>query len=105
SSAPTFEWTIRGVSAGGRGGRGGPRYVASGAGVRPEVKISGNRLSIQGLLPAGSRAGEEIAISVGSASGAPSETVDKLPTHSFTLAKLQSPEVDLSSVGRQDGPF
>jgi hypothetical protein len=105
ASAPGFEWTIRGVSGGGRSGRGAPRYVTAGAGVLPDVKVSGNRLSVQGLLPPGFRIGDALSLSVGSASGAPGGTVDTPRAHAFKLTRLQSPEVDLSSVGRQDGPF
>ena len=40
-------WTIRGGRAGGRGG-GTVRYTSSGAGVSPEVKISGNTITDAG---------------------------------------------------------
>jgi len=58
-------WTIQG--GGGRGARGGggatPRYFASGPGVAPQVNAAGNTLSLQGTLPAGFKAGDQIFVS------------------------------------------
>jgi hypothetical protein len=108
SARPDTIWTIRGFGPGGRGaGRGGaPRYIATGPGVFPGVKTSGNTLSLQGMLPAAFRTGEQIAIIADvQTSGAPPTTVDQIPPCPVTLAGIRSPEVDLSSVKRQDGPF
>ena len=95
-------WTIRG-GAFGRGGRGGtPRYTATGPGVSPAVKVDGNTLSVQGTLPASFQAGASIAVSAEVAAG---EDVANVPSHTVKLAGIQSPELDLSTVKPQDGPF
>jgi len=104
-------WTIRGFGPAPRGagvGRGGgsSRYMAFGPGVSPNVKITGNNISMQGTLPAAFKAGEQIAI-YGEviAPGTPPATVDGITPQAVTLNGIRSPEVDLSSVKRQDGPF
>jgi len=105
-------WTIRGFGAAGRGGGGGgrgggaPRYTASGPGVSPNVKTSGNTISLQGTLPAAFKAGDQIAVYADvMAPGTSSAPVDQVSPQAVTLSGIQSPAVDLSSVKRQDGPF
>jgi hypothetical protein len=101
-------WTIRGVGAFGRGGRGGgtSRYVASGAGVSPGVKINGPTLTMQGTLPAAFKSGERIAVFADvETPGTPSMIVARVPLQTVTLAGIRSPEVHLSAVKRQDGLF
>jgi hypothetical protein len=109
SARPDAVWTIRGFGPGGRGGgRGGgaPRYIASGPGVSPVVKANGNTISLQGTLPAAFTAGEQLAIFAEvQTPGTSPATVDQLPPRAVQLSGIRSPEVDLSSVKRQDGPF
>jgi len=108
SAAPAdFVWTIRGTS-GGRGARGGggtPRYVASGPGASSAVSVRGNSVSVQGLLPAGFKAGDAITVSAEIASGPAAGPTDAVAARPVTLAGLQSPEQDLSAVRPQDGAF
>ncbi|MBI1764786.1 MAG: hypothetical protein HYR56_25530 [Acidobacteria bacterium] len=108
TSNPDVAWTIRGLGPGGRGGggRGGgtARYLAAGPGVAASVKVNGNTLTLQGTLPATYKAGDQIAIfAEAQAPGAP--PVDQVPPQTVTLAGIRSPEVDLSTIKRQDGPF
>src|SRR5215510_3037329 len=103
-------WTIRGVGpaprGGGGGGSAGSRYIAFGAGVSRNVKVVGNSISLQGTLPAAFKAGDQIAVYADVvAPGTPPATVDEVTPHTVTLNGIRSPEVDLSSVKRQDGPF
>ena len=103
-------WTIRGFGpgprGGGAGGRGGSsRYFASGPGVSPSVKVSGNTISLQGSLPAALKSGAQIAVFAEVMAGTPPATVDEVSPQAVTLNGIRSPEVDLSSVKRQDGPF
>jgi hypothetical protein len=107
-------WTIRGFG-GGRGGRGGggPRYFASGPGVlsgaSAGAKTEGNTISIEGMLPEAFRGVDQVAVgadvSAPGTEGSPSAIVDEVPPRLVKLAGIRSPEVDLSSVKRSDGPF
>jgi hypothetical protein len=101
-------WTIQ-TGGGGRGGRGGgagPRYNASGAGVSNGVKLDRNTISIEGTLPAGWKAGDQVFVSASiQTSGNPPVTVDRILPHGVKLAGVVSPSVDFTSVKKQDGPF
>ena len=104
-------WTIRGVAAGGRGGRGGgggapagSRYVASGDGAQTAVTIKGNTIAMQGTLPAGFKAGDEITIAA-ETSAATGTAADTIVGQTVKLAGIASPAQDLSAVVKQDGPF
>lgn len=108
SARPEAVWTVRGFGAGGRGGggRGGaPRYFASGPGVSPVVKTSGNTISLQGILPAEFASGEQIAIFADVQTANAQSAADQIPLRAVSLSGVRSPAVDLSSVRRQDGPF
>ncbi len=107
SARPEVVWTVRGFGAGGRGGgRGGaPRYFASGPGVSPVVKTSGNTISLQGILPAEFTSGEQIAIFADVQTANTQSATDQIPLRAVSLSGVRSPAVDLSSVKRQDGPF
>lgn len=101
-------WAISGFGRGGGGGGGRgvtSRYVASGPGVFPNVKMSGNTISLQGLLPAGFKSGDKPAMYAEVAAGTPPATVDEISPQTVTLEGIRNPEVDLSSLKRQDGPF
>jgi hypothetical protein len=101
-------WTINGLGRGpGGAGRGGgtSRYLAFGPGVFPNATISGNTISLQGTLPAAFKSGDQIAAYAEVLRGTPSTTVDGVSPQPLTLSGVRSPEVDLSSVKRQDGPF
>lgn len=102
-------WTIQGGGGGGRGGRGGgggARYYASGAGVSPGVKLDANTISMQGTLPAGWKAGDQLFVSAAiQTPGVPPATVERMLAQPVKLAGLGSPAVDFSSVKKQDGPF
>ena len=101
---PDAVWTIRGVGAFGRG-RAGGRYIASGPGVSPTVKVEGNSISLQGTLPPALKSGDQVAISAESSAGTPPAVVNQIAPKPVILSGIRSPEVDLSSVKRQDGPF
>ena len=92
-------WTIQAGAAGGRGGGAGPRYSALGTGVSGPVKIDGNTISVEGTLPAGYKAGDQVYVSAAAQSGS------RIRAHAFKLTGITSPEVDLSAAGKQDGPY
>jgi len=108
-SKATVVWTIRGF-AGGRGGGGGrggfsPRYTASGSGVEPEVSVSGNTISVKGILPIELSGARNVMVSADAANGTPSSVADRVAAKSVALKGIQSPEMDLSTVSAKDGPF
>jgi hypothetical protein len=100
-------WTVRGVGGLGGGARGGARsrYVATGPGASPGVKVSGNTISIQGILPAALKGADRLDVHVEVIAPGSSAVVDRVPPRSVKLFGIRGPEVDLSSLTRQDGPF
>ena len=106
-SHPDVVWYIRGGAFGGRGARGGggngPRYVATGPGVSPTVKVSGNSISLMGTLPEGVKSGSQVEISAEMT--AQGGTTAKVAAHPVKLTGLQNPEADLSALTKRDGPF
>jgi hypothetical protein len=101
---PAAVWTVRGVAYG-RGGRGTPRYFASGSGVLPAVTVAGNTISIQGTLPAEFHEGDRIALRGSAGGSGNSEPAGEAPPRTVKLTGIRSPAVHLSSLKRQDGPF
>lgn len=101
-------WTVQSASGrgGGRGAAAPPRYLAFGSGVSPAVKVGGNTISVQGILPAGFKAGDQIFVSaVAQTPGSPPVSVDQVEPRAVTLRGIDGPTVDLSSVKKSDGPF
>jgi hypothetical protein len=103
-------WTIRGFGQQGRGGatggRSATRYLATGPGVSPSVKVDGNTISLQGALPNEFKPGAQITVYADvSAPGTPPTVVNQVAPQPVTLSGIRSAAVDLSSVKRQDGPF
>lgn len=116
-------WTILGArTRGARGAPRTPRYVAFGAGLQPTVTVDGKSISVEGTLPADYRGAKQLWVSAAAErASAPSSTVgqgppaaadraapatvDQTTARQVTLAGLTSPALDLSSVGKSDGPF
>ena len=103
-------WTIQGGGGRGRGRPATPHYNAFGPGLLPAVKVSRNTISVEGTLPAGYKAGDQIFLSAnvqtpGTPPGAPPVTVDQVSPYSIKLAGLASPSVDLAFLKKEDGPF
>lgn len=108
----TVVWTIRGVGPGRGGGAGGgrgaatPRYTASGAGVDPEVVVTGNTISIKGIVPSELAGAAKISVAADAGNAAPAVVVaDHVAAQSVALTSLRSPELDLSATRKNDGPF
>jgi hypothetical protein len=103
-------WNIQGGGGFGRGGgRGaapGSRYNVAGPGISPGVKVEANSLSVQGTLPAGFKAGDQVYLSASAhTADAAAAAASQIRPQVVKLAGLASPEVHLSSVKKQDGPF
>ena len=109
-SKSTVVWTIRGFSGGrgggGGGGRGGfgPRFVASGSGAETDVVVSGNTITVKGILPNELSGVDRVFASI-DASSSSSSIADQLALQTVRLADIRSPEVDLSATTKKDGPF
>lgn len=101
-------WTVQ--RGGGRGrnaaNASASRYFAFGPGVQPAVTADNQSLSIEGILPAGYKTGDQLFVSASvQTPGAASTIVDRIVPHEVKLTGLTSPEVDLSSIKKQDGPY
>lgn len=111
------QWTIRagrfgrGGRAGGRGlgGRGAsgpapaPAYRASGTGVEPAVTVSGNSLSVVGVLPEEFKSGDTITVSARASVGR--TPAGEVTAQAVRLSGVRDPEVDFSAVKAAQGPF
>ncbi len=101
-------WTIQGGGFGrGGGGRngGGVRYNASGVGLLNNVKVEGNTISVEGTLPEGYKPGATVYVSASSQASGSADLAAKAAPQAVKLAAIASPEVHLSTVKREDGPF
>jgi hypothetical protein len=101
-------WTIQGGGSGGGGsgrGRGTPRYIATGTGVSPQVKVEGNALTLQGTLPAWFKSGDPVFVSAAVLPAGSSEPASRVPAKAVKLTGLASPEVALSAAKKEDGPY
>lgn len=109
-------WTILGSGGRGREVERTPRYYAFGPGLSKTVKISGNTISMQGSLPAGYKAGDRVYLSATAskpvpafdltpAAGTPSAATGAIAPQPIRLTGITSPEVDLASLTKRDGPF
>jgi hypothetical protein len=96
-------WTIRGI-AGGRSG-GATRYVVTGPGTRPEVTVASNTISITGVLPPALSGATRMYVSADVGTASPSSIVDRVSAQSVAITGIRSPEVDLSTTKKKDGPF
>lgn len=98
-------WTIRGFAPRNRANGGATRYFAFGDGVSRAVKISGNNISVQGILPPTLRSAKQIYVSADASAPRSEEPVVQIPAKPVTLSGIHNPEVHLSSLKPQDGPF
>jgi len=109
-------WTILGSAGRGRGVARTPRYYAFGPGLSRAVKVSGNTISMHGTLPAGYKVGDRVYLSASVSKAAstsdpsptfasPAATTGAIAPQPIRLMGIASPEVDLASLTKRDGPF
>jgi hypothetical protein len=98
-------WTIRGFAPRNRASGGASRYFAFGEGVSRGVTIGGNTISIQGILPSALRGAKRIYVSAEASAAGSQKPVAVISARSVALGGIQTPEVHLSSLRPQDGPF
>ena len=98
-------WTIRGFERRNRANAGTSRYVVFGPGVSRRVKMSGNTISIQGILPPALRGATQIAVSADASAPGSDEPVAQILAHPVSLGGIRNAEAHLSSLKPSDGPF
>lgn len=98
-------WTIRGFAPRNRANGGATRYFAFGEGVSRAVKASGNTISIQGILPPALRGAKQIYVSAEASASGSEEPVAQIAAKAVALSSIHNPEVHLSLLKPQDGPF
>jgi hypothetical protein len=105
------DWDIVGFAPRRANSGRGSRYVPFGPGISRDVEVSGNTISMQGLLPPSLRSAAQITVSATtSASDSDSDsaaphTVAEIPPHAVTLTGLHNPEVHFASLKANAGPF
>ena len=97
-------WTIRGFAPR-RAGAGKSRYFAFGPGLARRVTTSGNTISIQGILPPVLRSAAQVEVSADASASGSDDAVAQIPAHPVALNTIRNPEMHLSSLKAQDGPF
>jgi len=102
---PDAVWTIRGFAPRNRANGGATRYFAFGEGVSRAVKTSGNTISVQGILPPELRSAKQIYIAADATASGSEGPVAQISAKPVTLSGIYNPEVHLSSLKPQDGPF
>jgi hypothetical protein len=98
-------WTIRGFAPRNRANGSTSRYFVFGPGVSRRVKTSGNTISIQGILPQALRGAKQISVSADASASGSDEPVARISAGQVALSGIRDPEVHLSSLNPQDGPF
>ena len=98
-------WTIRGLAPRNRANAGTSRYFAFGPGVSRRVKLSGNTISIQGILPSALWGATQIAVSADASAPGSDEPAAQILAHPVSLSGIRNPEAHLSSLKPSDGPF
>jgi len=98
-------WTIRGFAPRNRANASKSRYFAFGPGTSRRVTTSGNTISIQGILPPALRGAKQFTVSADSAASGSDQPVALIAASPVELSGIRNPEVHLSSIKPQDGPF
>jgi hypothetical protein len=104
-SSRTVTWFIEGMKNSYNPNGGPGKYFVSGAGVSPQVKINGNSISVQGVVPAALGGAEQVKVSSEVTAGDHAKVVERLFPRTVQFSAIRSPEVHFSSLTRKDGPF
>jgi hypothetical protein len=109
ASAPRASavWEIHGFAPRNGGGSSGrtSRYFAFGPGVSRGVTVGGNTISIQGILPPALKGATQINVHADASAKEEGEPTSQVPIHLVALSGIRNPDVHLSSLKPQDGPF
>ena len=101
TARPTLVWTVQGFVPHHRP----PRYISFGPGVSRKVRVTGNTITLQGVLPAVLRGVGQVTVYAEAAARGNPGPVGRLSPHVVRLSGIFNPEVHLSSLTRKDGPF
>lgn len=103
---PTADWIIQGTRNRYNPNASTAEYFVSGPGVFPKASISGNSISIEGVLPTTLSALNRIAVSAEVLQEVNhGSVVEELSPHIVRFSGIRSPEVHFSFLTRKDGPF
>jgi hypothetical protein len=109
ASSESADWTVFGFAPRRANSTRGSRYLPFGPGISRHVDVSGNTISIQGLLPSSLRNARELTVSAdasaNSSEAGPGTAVSQIPAQSVSLSGLHNPEVHFSSLKPNAGPF
>jgi hypothetical protein len=83
---------------------GRPRYVAFGAGVSRKVNVSGNSISVQGILPPEIDDAAQITVSAESFVRDSHQAAARILPHTVALRGIRNPEIHFSSLKPKAGP-
>jgi hypothetical protein len=104
AAAADMAWSIRGFAPR-HANAGKSRYVAFGPGLSRGVKVSGNTISMQGILPPTLRGVAPITVFAESSAAGSETPVARIPPQPVDLGAIRNPEVHLASLTQHDGPF
>jgi hypothetical protein len=97
-------WTVRGFAPR-RANAGKSRYIAFGPGLSRGVKVSGNTIAIQGILPPTLRGAAPVLVFADSSGRDSDKPLAQIPARPVELGAIRDPEKHLSSLTQHDGPF
>jgi hypothetical protein len=98
-------WEIHGFTPREPGEGRTSRYFVFGPGVSRSVQIDGNTISIQGILPPSLQGATRIDVHADASAKEEGEPASRVPVQLVALSGIRNPEVHLSSLKPQDGPF
>ncbi|HLW81362.1 MAG TPA: hypothetical protein VKS20_04905 [Candidatus Acidoferrales bacterium] len=104
-ASASADWRIFGFAPRNRNSGSTPRYVVFGPGLSRHVDVSGNNISIEGLLPSTLRDARELTVSADSYATISSQPASQIPGHAIVLKGIRNPEVHFSSLKPNAGPF
>ncbi|HEX5422089.1 MAG TPA: hypothetical protein VFW94_00950 [Candidatus Acidoferrales bacterium] len=106
SAAPsaTADWTIFGFAPR-NAAYGKPRYVAFGPGVSRNVSVSGNTISMQGMLPPNLRGVPQITVSAETFASRSHDPASQIAARAVAVTGIHNPEVHFADLKSNEGPF
>lgn len=106
SAAPSAEadWTIFGFAPR-NSAYGKPRYAAFGPGVSRNVSVSGNTISMQGMLPPDLRGASRITVSAETFASRSHQPASQIAASEVAVSGIHNPEVHFSALKSNAGPF